>query len=1533
MYRKGAYIVGRIAGLLAVLLMGAVVAIQMPYVQTRLSKIALNQLASILDGRIQYDELKVMTSGVLVIRNLALVDNAPYTEDIYERGWAPDDTVFRARSITATFAIDGLLKGEGIHLGRVTVEDGYMHLISEPVAPGNNLTRILKLTPPEEPVEPAANLFDIKKVRIKNFRFRLTSFLESKVSKRYDAPHIDFEDLDVTADITAHNLKMAGGVMSGVCDKLTAREKSGFTVQDLTGSAEVGQGKVLIEDLHLCDLWSDIQFRTLLMSFKGPEAFADFLNAVKLDGDIQRSRIAMQTISYFSGGSFEGSPLVFNVQRGRPQGYVSHFQVNKMTFTEQHSNVSAIIEGSTSGLPDVMQFALNLQVKDLVATTDGISRIITGFAPTAKLNLGQLAHNLPLTLQVKTEGLLNELGFSGEMETPDGAAGFTGNIRYILDSHRPIELTAALNTRELDLGRVLGNDSFGPVSLTTRARAVLKNGLPDADVDTLQIDRIRAFGHDFQNINATASLQDGTVNAYLHSNDPAARLEFKALADLTDRPAGKRYRVDGTLTNLDLTALGIENEKVSRVATGIHADLVQKGDFFDGNARLPGLRLTNASGTYPLGDLTLQADTLGRRQHFSLDAPFLEARYSGSHSIPRFIQDFMAVSLQRDLSALVQQEAPAQASGDYDVSLLFHDTRNILDALLPGVYIEDQTTLSVSLDGKGKISGNLQSKRLAKGQNYLKDSQLEFDNLNEALALHLLASELRAGSFAMSLPSIKASADDNIFSVGVLYDSFSGAGGSADISLQGRISRDEEGQLVVQARPVDSYLIAAGKNWSFGESDILLHGKDIFLDHFQISNGPQRLLLNGGLTHSPQDTLTLQMDRFDLALVDEFLPKALGIEGKMDGRAYLSSDVGETLGMLMDFSIDTLKLGGVNAGSISLSSAWKDDGKELGLLLLDKLEGRNALDVRGTYAPLTKQLDLHATLDDLPVNVAAPFLKQIFTEMGGGISGSLSLRGPTDNLTPTSDLNLNDTRLRLSTTGVSYTIQGPLRIDGEGCYFDDLQVRDDSDGTGSLQGSISFNHLRDFRLNSRLAFTNLKIVDAVPRTGQAFYGLARASGSATVSGPFNALLVDANVSTVGDGDVHIPLSGKLAAPSSNLLTFTEPVRELDAYETMMASLQQEQTATSDLRIRGRVALHPGLKAFVEIDKNAGNTATFSGSGNISLNLRPSKAVFELNGDYNINEGNYQFVVPGVLSKGFSIQQGSSVQFGGDIMNTVLNLSALYSLRTSLDPLTGIESSTRRLVECGINISDRLRSPKLDLSINIPDLDPSTRSQIESTLSTVDKVQRQFISLLLLGSFLPNENSGIFNQSNLLLTNVTEMASNQINSILQRMEIPIDVGFGYQQLGSGRNFFDISVSTQLFDDRVILSGNFGNRRYSTGSTRGDFTGNLDLSVKLDNEGKFRFNVFSHAADEFSSYLDYSQRNGIGVSYQREYLTFSEFINSIFLSRKKWEAMKQELLEQEIKQEVIEIKNETGETLPYPDPPRRNPADRNAPRVRR
>ena len=283
------------------------------------------------------------------------------------------------------------------------------------------------------------------------------------------------------------------------------------------------------------------------------------------------------------------------------------------------------------------------------------------------------------------------------------------------------------------------------------------------------------------------------------------------------------------------------------------------------------------------------------------------------------------------------------------------------------------------------------------------------------------------------------------------------------------------------------------------------------------------------------------------------------------------------------------------------------------------------------------------------------------------------------------------------------------------------------------------------------------------------------------------------------------------------------------------------------------------------------------------------------------------------------------------MNTELDVTATYGLRTSLDPILASGSNSRRQVNCLINISDRLRAPSVNLDIEVPDLDPTTRTEVESALNTSDKVQKQFVSLLLLGSFLPGEASGVFSQSNLLLSNVAEMMSGQINNILQRLDIPVDVGFGYQEINTGENLFDISLSTQLFENRVLLGGNFGNRRFSTGKSSGDFTGNLDLQVKLDPEGKFRFLVFSHAADEFTSYLDFSQRNGIGLSYQREYRTFQEFLRHLTVPAKKREARDLQEAERQLKQVIIKI-DDSGQTLPDSRAARRRRAQRDSTSVR-
>ncbi|MPM80332.1 hypothetical protein SDC9_127379 [bioreactor metagenome] len=69
--------------------------------------------------------------------------------------------------------------------------------------------------------------------------------------------------------------------------------------------------------------------------------------------------------------------------------------------------------------------------------------------------------------------------------------------------------------------------------------------------------------------------------------------------------------------------------------------------------------------------------------------------------------------------------------------------------------------------------------------------------------------------------------------------------------------------------------------------------------------------------------------------------------------------------------------------------------------------------------------------------------------------------------------------------------------------------------------------------------------------------------------------------------------------------------------------------------------------------------------------------------------------------------------------------------------------------------------------------------------------------------------------------------------------------------------------------------------------GDVVGDLDVEIKLDDKGRFRAKAFSHSADQYSNYLDNSQRNGLGLVYQEEFSSFRELLNSLFTSRRKRE----------------------------------------------
>lgn len=1487
MYKKGSYITARAIGAVFFLILCCVVAVQTPYVQTRVTKKALSRLLEKLPASVTYNRIEVMSSGVLKIDGLAVTDSSPYTLDVYQRGWDSEDTLFRAKSITATFTLASLFAKEGVHMGRVSIEDGYMHLIIEP-GKRNNIIRMFNLSPATGPVPPGGKIFDIRKVRLKNFRYRMNNF--DKELYPHTGKGINFEDLDVTvSELRGHSLKMAGGVMSGTCDFAAMKEKSGFNVHCISGKASVGQGKTLVEDLHIIDDYSDIRLAHYKMSYRWGGDFAQFISKVLIDAKLRRSSVAMKSISYFSKGVFDHSPSVFDIRKGSFRGYVNDFTVTGIDFSDKGTGVSGKVQTCTlTGIPDIADSYLSTKIGNLSFTTRGLSRLLSGLSP-AKLDFSSLTPGERYSAEVEVEGPFKRLSANLRLSSKNGGVYLDGMLRNLMTS-RPLEMDLRASTSKFDIGSLLSTDKLGQCSMMTAARIKLNPGNPEINVDTIHVASLNALGYNYSDIHGNGSLRNHTLAASLNADDPNLKFSLSGLTDLQTVDGYRRYKLVGSFPTINLSELNLDKRGASsRASLGLYLNAVQDSLFLKGEGHIGDLCLESSGKKQELGDITLRAHPSGKEQCYRLESGFLSGALIGSGTLVDFISDVQKVTTRRELPALYRDSlATLQSTGAYDLQLRFHDSRPLMSFVSPGLYIADGTDFVLSMDRDGDLSARLSSPRLASGTTYIKDVSLVIDNFASSLNIDLTGTEASAGSLGISKPSANVYAHNNQAQLAIRYDNSSEEGGFGDIFINVDFLRDPSGQLAFRAHPLNSLINDGVRNWELGESDLLFSKGDILISNFSLESGLQSIHIDGGLSNERADTLSLKVNNLDLSIIDLFLKKKSLVSGSMGGEAFIISDGELAKGMLMNFKTDSLAVAGRSAGDITLASSWRGEGREIGIYLLDRLEGRDMLFIDGIYMLDSRILSLSTHIDKFPFELVEPFVSPILSELGGSLSGRMEANGPLEELSvQSSDLFISDMMARIGATGARYFIRGPIDFDHNAVLLNGIDIRDDSNGRAILDGTLNLTNLKQPHIQANIAFQNLKAIDFSEKESKNLYGLIRASGSADISGPFSALNIDADISSSGPGELRVPTSGSLTSTTSDLLVFTERKKEIDPYEEMLARDRQERKSSGDLKAHARVNISPEVQIIVEIDKSTGNMARFTGAGDLSVNLRPSKDIFSLNGDYNIRNGLYQFVLPGILAKDFSIEDGSSIRCNGDILNTEMDIDAKYSLKTSLGSLiTDTTSvSSRRLVECGLNIAGRLNAPELTFAIDVPDLDPTTRTQVESALNTSDKIQKQFVALLLMGSFIPSESSGVFNSYNVLYSSVTSLMANQINQILQRLDIPLDIGFGYQTGTTGKDIFDVAISTQLFNNRVIVGGSVGNRQYRSSGGSSNVVGDLDIQVKLDPRGQFRLNLFSHSADDYTNFLDNSQRNGGGFSYQREYRSVGGFFQSIFSSKKK------------------------------------------------
>jgi len=1461
------------------LLLAAMVTIQSPKVQSYLGKKVVGMLQDRMDADISFSQVSFKPFETLVLKDVLVTDPAALDSRA--------DTVLVVNHLSVKFSIRGLFYNEGVHVSRLLLQGGAFNLAIEPEEgipdeSTTNIQRIFRIQSGDEEQTDLGNLFDAREVTVKDFRFRM--FYLTGEPEEVEPGVIDWNNLDVLlAEAEARNIRYSHNIITGTVERLRAEEMdTGLVLEQASAKVKVGNQSVRLENLELVE--KDTHLMAKYFQMDGPlDDYSDFINRIRIEAEVQKgSLVSMKTIGHFApleGITFRG------YLQGKYKGTVSRFNLQDIAIEDPDSGLRAVVQGGMTGLPDTDNCQMQFQVEGLTFDMPGLATFVKSWSEDTDLDLSGIGKGQEYTFSGTVTGLLDRMQVDGTAFAGSGEARVDLLLRNAVNHQEDLGLDGLVQTRNLDLGRILGIDALGEVTLSTRVKSTLASGGPQLQVDTLQVSRLNLLDYDYTGISGSGYYRKGAFDGRIVASDPNLNLLFQGIG----RPTGNEktdYQFYANLGYADLNALNLDKRGLSRASFEAESSLTLSGkNNLDGQLTIRSLNLENSAGQHDLGPVVLTAKATEHSHRLDMSSEFLGGSYSGGKSVLDFVKDLQNLVLDAELPALTADEAEPWDGTTYEVNLTVRDARNLLDFVLPGAYIENNTRLNLSVDRSGLLNTHLISGRLAYYDKYLRDVNLTLDNANSSVQADLVSPSLYLSGLELRGNRLTLFANNNHLGAAYSFDNETDAETRAELVLGADLSRDAEG-LAVQAQVLPSNIYFEGEGWGISSEEILYHNGEWKVNRLFAVYEDETLLVDGGFSPTRADTLTVSMEKFDLALLNTLTGGVPQIEGRATGNALVISPSSPAVGLLAAITCDSTLVSGKRLGKLDIASVWNEDQNRFDLTAGNNLDGKKTVGIEGYLKPSSSELDARASLDGLDLEYVAPILSSAFSVFQGALSGAVRLSGKLDNLQLSSEgLHVEEGLLALDYTQVPYQVEGTLSVDNNGFHFNRMRARDAEGGTGSIGGSVLMKDFSQLGYDIHVRMNRLKALALKQGMNPLMFGDVYATGTVDVTGWSPNMQINVDASTVKEGNFHLLINSTGSSRSTDILTFVEPVVDevLDPYEQLLSNSSKTLESKGNFGIR--LNIRPSQDVMVYLDLSDENSLKASGTGQIELDSQSASNTLTLNGNYELKQGSFHFSALNLVSRDFTIQDGSSVHFNGDLWDTDLNVNGQYTTKASLANLIADENAVnRRSVICGISITDKLRNPQVQFSIDIPDLNPEARAQVDAALNTEDKVQKQFLYLLIAGSFLPSEESGITTDgSEMLFSNVSGIMAGQLNNIFQKLNIPLDLGLNYQATNAGTNIFDVALSTQLFNNRVLVNGSVGNKQIY-GTTTSEVAGNIDIEIKLNKSGTLRANLFSHSADQLTAYLDNSQRSGAGLAYQREFNNFLQFLRELFHPRR-------------------------------------------------
>lgn len=1437
------------------LLISAFLTIQIPSVQENIISRYLRNFSDATGFRATIGDFRLLWFDRLELETLEVLDPA-------------GNRMITAANVLVNFRLSQLFQQRDINVDGVALEDAHVYLtkIAESDTSRDLNINIFirrineKYAPPGKGGGRTPRI-NIGEAILTDSRFSYVDQFRDTIREGFNYNQFTF-DIDEAA---LRNFMILGDTTEFRVNTLLATDRqSGLSVKQLSTFFRLSQQRMEFTGLNLLANNSVVS-DTLIFAFDGQHELRDFIDKVKIHANFNQTILYPQDLALFAP---EAGRMTKPLQlSGIFDGRVRDFKLTDMEISTGNS----VLRGSLDmeGLPDIDETFIILNLRD-------------SHLDFADLDFAIKPNVMTRLTPIGTVAMAGQfLGYTTDFVARGTFSGDLGNIRSdinfkVNDENFDLsEYSGALVLNGFKLGQYLNDTiNFQNVSLDGKVKG---SGLSQRTADFTLTGNISSIGirkYDYTSIVTDARFASELFSGFIRINDP--NLEFSARGSVDLRRGEERIQIQAQIDTAFLDNLNLSNKRIFLQSAldintrGLHIDSLM------GAANLKNFTVRYNGKQLSLPNIQLKALKTGRGRSVNIETTLVDAEANGDFLLSdisrdvRKLVDEIALNIQNDEEAIEQYYRTMNyRPRSYETRFKIHikDIEPVANLLNIDLDISENT----SIEGKFtsgyttilQVFSSIDSVAY-NGNNVMLDTEVEVTaskiaDSTSVLAMAFLNSNRQVINGNLHTQDLVAEAIWNKSHVDFQVDADQVEKDNY-VRLKGEVDflRDS-----TQIHLLPSAINLLEKRWEIDPNNLItFQHRNVGIKELRVRHEDEFILVNGRLSEMPDKKLSLEIGNLDLSILNPLTGRE--ITGQLEAvfeltNYYFNPHIQNNV-FIDSLTIDRFLIGDIT-GRNQLDTAANR-------FLIDFFIDRNSariVNVEGFYDPSggNNPLDVTASLENANLRIVEPFFDDIFSRIGGTITGEYRIRGTLPSPAFSGEGEVKDGTIMVNYLNTLYEFTGIVGLSPNSVYFRNVDLVDNFMNRAALDATITHENFRDTRISLASSFTNFHVLNTTAKDNSLFYGQGFATGDLSIAGPIANLRFTSTARTDKNTRIYIPIGDDSEIEKKEFIKFVS-----FSDSTFQKNISDRIANKLDLTgITLDFNLDVTDDAYCEILLNdqAGDKIRGRGNGVLQLQL-DTKGEFNMFGPFEFTDGWYTFTLYDLINKEFEIKKGSRITWFGDAYEGNLDISATYNQQASFAPII-LDDEVRESpqlrrkypVQVLIELDGPMLSPEINFDIVTHDLPqsiivadkPPVRLDFEfqafKNKMDEQELKRQVFSLIVLRRFSPPES---FNTSGSdVINSVSELFSNQLSNFVSQVDENLEIDVDFSRMDEEEfNTFQLRLSYTFLNGRlrVTRDGTFYSSQHNNpdiNQSLSSLAGDWMVDYLLTADGKLKIKMYN------------------------------------------------------------------------------------------